>query len=248
MLPITLERATRSGQMLLSAGKEYVCFMKLHADVSEEKVREVLQSFVGTITQMPPVKSAVKRQLRERNIYYLNVLETDGRNVLFRVGSQAGTYIRTICVDAGKKLGIGAHMQQLIRTKAGPFTDKDWVTLQDLQDAYSFWKEDGDETLLRKYVTPFEKAAEHLPKVWVFDSAVHTICSGAEVYVSGISRFNTVQPKERVAIMTLKGELIGLGAAAMETGEIQHLQKGVAVKPDAIFMDRNVYPKQEKKA
>ncbi len=151
------------------------------------------------------------------------------------------------CTDFGRKLEIGAHMQQLIRTKAGPFTDKDWVTLQDLQDAYSFWKEDGNEILLRKYVTPFEKAAEHLPKVWVFDSAVHTICSGAEVYVSGISKFNPIQAKERVAIMTLKDELIGFGTAAMETEEIWHLQKGVAVKPDAIFMDRNAYPKQERK-
>ncbi len=221
--------------------------MKLHADVPEKEILAVLQGFIGEVTQMPPVKSAVKRQLRQRNIYYLDVLEINGRNILFKVGCQAGTYIRTLCVDAGKKIGVGAHMQQLVRTKAGSFTDQDWVTLQDLQDAYAFWKEDGDETSLRKCITPFEKAAEHLPKVWVFDSAVHAICSGAEVYVSGISQFNPVHLKEYIAIMTLKGELIGLGTAAMETEEIQHLQKGVAVKPYAIFMDRNVYPKPEKK-
>ncbi|MDO8556317.1 MAG: RNA-guided pseudouridylation complex pseudouridine synthase subunit Cbf5 [Nanoarchaeota archaeon] len=243
VLPVTLDKATRAGQTLLTAGKEYICLLKLHDDRTPEEITKAVQAHLGTITQMPPVKSAVKRQFRQREIYYINILEIEGRNVLFQVGCQAGTYIRTLCVQIGKYLKTNGHMQQLVRTKAGPFTMHDAVTLHDLQDAYMFWKEEGTEAGLRKTIQPYERTATHLPKIWVFDSAVHAICNGAEVYVSGISKFNPVQPGERAAIMTLKGELIGLGMTAMETEEIMHLQKGVAIKTDAVFMDKSLYPK-----
>ncbi|MDO8628169.1 MAG: RNA-guided pseudouridylation complex pseudouridine synthase subunit Cbf5 [Nanoarchaeota archaeon] len=244
VLPITLEKATRVGQALLKAGKEYICYMKLHNDKTEKEIREAINKFVGTITQMPPVKSAVKRQLRDRDIYYLEILEIAGRNVLFKVGCQAGTYIRTLCVDIGKQLGIGAHMQQLVRTKAGPFTYETWKTLHDLQDAYINWKEEGKEEQLRACITPYEKAVDYLPKIWVFDSAVNPICNGAEVYVTGISKLTPLQPGALTAIMTLKNELIGLGIAQLETEEALKLERGVAVKTDAIFLDKELYPKQ----
>ncbi|HLD12618.1 MAG TPA: RNA-guided pseudouridylation complex pseudouridine synthase subunit Cbf5 [Candidatus Nanoarchaeia archaeon] len=246
VLPITLEKATRVGQALLKAGKEYICYMKLHDDKPETEIRKAFEKFLGTITQMPPVKSAVKRQLRDRKIYYLDIMEIDGRNVLFKVGCQAGTYIRTLCVDIGKNLGTNAHMQQLVRTKAGPFTYETWKTLHDLQDAYINWKEDGNEKKLRACITPYEKAVDYLPKIWVFDSAVNPICNGAEVYVTGISKFNPLEPKQLTAIMTLKNELIGLGISHMDTDEILKLERGVAVKTDAVFLDKDLYPKQQR--
>ena len=123
VLPITLEKATRVGQALLKAGKEYICYMKLHDDKPATTIREAINKFLGTITQMPPVKSAVKRQLRDRDIYYLEILEIEGRNVLFKVGCQAGTYIRKLVHDIGASLGCGAHMAELRRTKAGPFKE-----------------------------------------------------------------------------------------------------------------------------
>src|SRR5438477_611397 len=84
------------------------------------------------VNELPPVKSAVKRQLREREIYYIDVLEVEGREVLFRMGCQAGTYVRKWCHDVGEKLGVGANMAELVRTKAGPFKAKTMVTLQDV--------------------------------------------------------------------------------------------------------------------
>ena len=123
VLPITLEESTKIVKVLLNAGKEYVCAMRLHSDSSRHKIGEALSKFVGEIYQRPPVKSAVKRQLRTRRIYYINLLEVDNRDVLFKVGCEAGTYIRKLCHDIGEVLGLGAHMLELRRTKSGIFDE-----------------------------------------------------------------------------------------------------------------------------
>ena len=94
VLPTGLGDAARALQVILVAGKEYVALMKLHKEVEEKKIREVCKSFVGEISQMPPLRSAVKRVRRTREVYYLEILEIQGTEVLFRVGCEAGTYIR----------------------------------------------------------------------------------------------------------------------------------------------------------
>src|SRR3989338_9748993 len=86
VLPIALGSSTKAVQALLTAGKEYICIMHLHTDLPEEKVRKACNSFIGRIKQMPPLRSSVKRQQRYRKIYYLDILEIQGRDVLFRVG------------------------------------------------------------------------------------------------------------------------------------------------------------------
>ena len=142
VLPIGIDYATRAIQLLLGADKEYVCLMHLHEKISEAKIRNILKEFQGKIFQTPPLKSAVKREMRVRNIYYVNILEIDGQDVLFKIGCEGGTYIRKYCHDIGEALGIGAHMAELRRTKSGPFTeDETLTTLQDLTDAYHIWKE-----------------------------------------------------------------------------------------------------------
>ena len=78
VLPIATGRATRVVQMLLTAGKEYVCIMHIHKQVDEALMRKELMSLVGVIEQMPPVKSAVKRQLRkEMSIMLIFLMLTD---------------------------------------------------------------------------------------------------------------------------------------------------------------------------
>lgn len=97
-LPVALGRGTRVVQSLLTAGKEYVCLMHIHDEFDESKLRQVIEEkFTGKIKQLPPIKSAVKRQHRYRKIYYFEILEVKGQDVLFVVGTQAGTYIRKLC-------------------------------------------------------------------------------------------------------------------------------------------------------
>ncbi|MBW2966440.1 RNA-guided pseudouridylation complex pseudouridine synthase subunit Cbf5 [Candidatus Woesearchaeota archaeon] len=98
ILPIALGDATRALQVLLLADKEYIGIMRLHKDVDKKKMFEVCKVFIGEVTQLPPVRSAVKRVRRKRQIYYLDILQIKGREVLFRVGCESGTYVRTLCL------------------------------------------------------------------------------------------------------------------------------------------------------
>ena len=245
ILPVALGRGTRVVQSLLVAGKEYVCLMRLHKDIAKADVLKVLEQFTGKIKQLPPVKSAVKRQWRYRNIYYNEFLDMEGRDVLFKVGCQAGTYIRKLCTDMGASLGCGAHMQELRRTKAGPFfEDATLVTLHDLADAMAFYKDDHDESYLRKAIQPLESAVRHLPKVYVLDTTVESISQGATLKVKGIASVEAnIQVGEMVAIMTLKGELVAVGEAFMISKDMAKKDHGVAVKSSQVFMQPGVYPK-----
>ena len=74
---------------------------------------------------------------------YFKIIEIEGREVLFRTAVQAGTYIRKLCHDIGKKLGVGANMRELRRTRAGPFTQTH--TLQEINEAWQYYKETGEE-------------------------------------------------------------------------------------------------------
>lgn len=245
VLPVAIGRATRVVEVLLNAGKEYTTIMHLHKEADEEAIRKVCNQFVGKIKQLPPIKSSVKRRERYRKVYYLEILEIDDKDVLIKVGTQAGTYIRKLIHDIGAAIGTGAHMAELRRTKSGPFNDHNVYTLQDLADAYHFYKE-GNEKYLKQVILPVEKAAEHLAKVWVYDTAVDTICHGASLKAPGVVKVESdIQEGERVAMMTLKNELIGIGDAKMISKDMINSERGVAVKTDKVFMLPGTYPKIE---
>lgn len=245
ILPVALNKATKAIRALIHAGKEYICVMRLHGEVDEEKIRKVCEEFVGPIYQRPPLKSSVKRVVRIRTIYYIDVLEVSGKDVLMRIGCQAGTYIRKLCHDIGLVLGVGAHMQELRRTRSGPLKeDETLVTLYDLQDVYETWIEERDETPLRKAILPVERAVEHLPKIIIRDSAVDAICHGADLAAPGVLRLETgIKRGSLIAIMTQKGELVALAKAEMTSNEILEADKGIVAKTERVIMDRGTYPK-----
>ena len=242
VLPIALGRSTRIVQALLSAGKEYVGIMHLHREVEESKLKETIKKyFIGKIQQLPPIKSSVKRQLRQRTVYYFEILEIDGKDVLFKVGTEAGTYIRKLIHDIGQKLNCGAHMAGLRRTKAGPFDESTLLTLHELTDAYYFWREESNENFIRKIIQPVEDGVKHLPKIWVFDTTVKSLCHGVDLKVPGISKLNDkIAKDEIVAIMTLKDELVALGTAQMNFEEMLG-EKGIAVQTEKVFMVPGIY-------
>ncbi len=242
VLPIALGRATRIVQFLLKSGKEYVGMMHLHKDINEDLIRKTADELVGKIKQLPPIRSAVKRELRTREIYYLKILEINGKDVLFKIGSEAGFYVRKFCHDFGLKLKTQAHMSQLVRTKVAKFNDKNWKTLHDLKDSYEFYK-NGKEEYIREVILPIERAVEHLPKIWVHDSCVSTLCHGADLSIPGISKYNNFDENETAAIMTLKNELICLGNSLVNHEYIKNNDKGKIVKVNKVFMDVNLYPK-----
>lgn len=242
VLPIALGKATRIVQTLLKTGKEYVAIMHLHREIEPKEIEETTKKFLGKIDQLPPKRSAVKRQLRKRQIYYFNILEIDGRDVLFQVGTEAGTYIRKLIHDIGLRLGTKAHMAELIRTKVGPFNESTMFILHDLKDAYEFYKE-GDEKELRKIIQPIENAIQHLPKIWVVDSVAASLCYGANLGIQGIVKLESdIKQKEMVAILTLKNELVCIGKSRFTSEEIMQKEGGNVLINMKVFMDRDVYP------
>ncbi|NYB52764.1 MAG: RNA-guided pseudouridylation complex pseudouridine synthase subunit Cbf5 [Methanobacteriaceae archaeon] len=244
VLPIGIDTATRAIQLLLEAPKEYVCLIHLHENVDEAKIRDILGEFTGKIFQTPPMRSAVKRELRVRTIYYVNILEIDGQDALFKIGCQAGTYIRKYCHDIGEALGCGAHMAELRRTRVGNFKEDETLkTLQDLTDAYHYWKEDGNEAPLRECVLPMEQSASHLKKIVVRDSAVDALCHGADLASGGILQYSEgIKKNETVAVLSLKGELVASGRALANSSEIERAEKGIMVDIKKVFMEPGTYP------
>ncbi len=236
--PVALGKATRITQFLLKAPKEYVCLMHLHQEVEEKALQETIQKFTGKIKQLPPIKSAVKRELREREIYEVEVLEIKGQDVLFRIKCQAGTYIRKWVHDFGQSLGTGAHMAELRRTQAGPFTEQDnVVTLNDLQDAIYFYRQENNPTLLQHCLQPIEQALRHTAKCWILDTSITSVSHGRDLAIPGISKLENFRKGEIVAVMSLQDELVAMGEALLSAVEINTQEKGLAIKVKKVFVD-----------
>jgi H/ACA ribonucleoprotein complex subunit 4 len=245
ILPIALQGATKIIQALLLSGKEYICVTRLHKQMQENRIKEVLQEFQGTIYQRPPLRSSVKRRLRTRKIYYIDLLEISGREILFKVGCEAGTYIRKLSYDVGEVLGCGAHMQELRRTRAGPLTEQDnLVTLHDVSYYYAQWQQTNNEKPLRHFIQPMEKSLQLLPKIIIRDSAVDAICHGANLAAPGILALETdIAQDDSIAILTQKGEAVALAKALKSTEETIKMSHGLIAKPQSVLMPRGIYPK-----
>ncbi len=161
---------------------EKVMEKQVDEDIDFGKIKEILQSLSGEIEQVPPMYSAVKvngkklyeyarqgiqveRPKRKVTIYELellnkeDVLRKENPVFSFRVRCSKGTYVRTLAVAIGEKLGYPAHMSSLIRTASGPFSLSDCVTFEDLENA---------ESPLDNFLFPLEKGISHFPK-WTVD-------------------------------------------------------------------------------
>jgi tRNA pseudouridine55 synthase len=156
--------------------------------LTEAALRKILPRFTGEIDQVPPMVSAVHHE--GRRLYELAragvTVERAPRRVTihaiaasdFAVGARAeatlrvvcggGTYIRTLCADIGKALGLPAHMRSLVREAVGPFRREDALTLENLAEA-------GAAAIL-----PMERALD-LPAVAVSDADAARLAQGQAV-------------------------------------------------------------------
>ncbi len=246
ILPVGLDSGTRINPALSKADKEYIFEIKLNHERPEEKVREVLQGFEGTNKQVPPEKSAVKKQEREREVYEIELIEKEGKKILGRVKCESGFYVRVLAEQLGENLDTEAEMTELRRTIQGGLEEQDLNTLQEVVDAYKFYTQDNNEEALREVLNPIERAVTHLRKIVVKDSAVNAVANGSNLGSSGISKLQgNISEGETVAVVTLKGELIALGSAKassqnMFDSEIE------AVNINNVYMDPGIYPKRWK--
>jgi H/ACA ribonucleoprotein complex subunit 4 len=246
VLPIALGDSRKIVQALLHSGKEYICIMKLHGEAKKEHIIKLMIEFEDQIFQKPPLRSSVKRQLRTRRIYYIDFIQKDGRNVLFRVGCEAGTYIRKLCFDIGEILGCGAHMQELRRIRAGPFSENQssFTTLHEVAYWFAEWKEKKDPDILQRFIYPMETALELTPKIIVRDSTVDALCHGARLTAPGVLSVDSGIKKDTfLAIFTLKGEAIALAKSLHSTETILEMDHGSVATLERVLMPRGTYPR-----
>ncbi|MCR8630765.1 tRNA pseudouridine(55) synthase TruB [Paenibacillus radicis (ex Xue et al. 2023)] len=163
--------------------------------LSQAQVEEVISSFVGEIEQVPPMYSAVKvdgkrlyelarqgleveRKSRKVTIYKIDILQMDldlpCPEIRFHVQCSKGTYIRTLCVDMGKKLGYPAVMSDLVRTSTGSIGPEQCLTLEQIQ------QEMLQGTLAEKLI-PAQRALAHLPSVNLTDEQARRALLGQKV-------------------------------------------------------------------
>jgi H/ACA ribonucleoprotein complex subunit 4 len=186
VLPVALNRACKLTGYFLGEDKEYVGIMRLHEEVELEKIRGIIkEKFIGKITQMPPVKSRVKRQDRERKIYSFELLEKIDKDVLFQVKCEGGTYIRKLIDDLGKEMGIGAHMLELRRISAGIFNEEDKeypsIKLYNFEKAVNEY-ENGNDKLLREMIIPGEIVGKAYSFFEIKDENLKQILTGKPIY------------------------------------------------------------------
>ena len=222
VLPIALGRACKLTGYFLGHDKEYVGIMRIHDEIELDDIRKMIKKkFMGKIKQTPPLKSRVKIQEREREIKRFDLIEKEGKDILFHTEVQGGTYIRKLIDDLGKELGIGAHMLELRRVRAGIFSEeaKEFINLYELEKA--------SEEELRKLITPGEEALkEIMPSIEVKPERVEKFYAGNLIY-----REDVISDKD-----IREGELVVVFSKKVFVGVYRVIHEGLKfAKPEFVF-------------
>ncbi|MCP4715220.1 MAG: tRNA pseudouridine(55) synthase TruB [Deltaproteobacteria bacterium] len=163
---------------------------------SSDRVSAVIQEFCGELLQTPPMYSALKRNgvplyklarrgewverpQRPITIYAIEALAIEVPDITFRVVCSHGTYVRTICYDIGRRLGCGAHMTALERTRNGTFHIRHAVSLEELETR-------DREELIRQYLIPAKDALQGVPELAVDDVVARKIRNGIQITVQDL--------------------------------------------------------------
>lgn len=193
ILGITTDTGDAAGRVLS---------VKSAAEVTSLQVEAILRSFVGGYSQVPPMASAVRvggkrlyelaragrtveRPTRMVQIHRLEVIYADGwgtdhPRVLVEVECSKGTYVRSLAVDIGARLGCGAHVSFLLRTSVGRFTVAESYTLEELGGLAAHGS-------LERAIIPIDEALSHLPAITVRPSAVKAVRHGSRLYPPGVA-------------------------------------------------------------
>ena len=241
VLVVLLGPAVRLSEYVSASDKRYQAIIRLGSstdtydsegevlstspvEISEEQFEETLQTFIGTIEQVPPPYSAVKVKGRKAyemaregeevdleprtiQVHSLELLEWAPPEAVVDVYCSSGTYVRSLAHDLGEKLGCGAHLIGLRRTKSGRFTLRDAVQLNKLREAFT----DGS---WYKYLIPAAEALTDWKAVELTDEQVDAIRHGHRIPADATMG-------SMVRGISEQGELVALLGLVEETSEWQ---------------------------
>ena len=242
LLPICFGEATKFSGFLLEADKHYqaVCTLGMITTTGDaegetlethstegiefEQVTQVVQAFVGTIQQIPPMHSALKRQgqalyklarqgqvverlPRNITIYEIVLHGLVANQLTLEVHCSKGTYIRTLAEDIGKALGCGAYLSALHRTKVGHYHDMtDLTTLEQV-------RQQGKEETLDQFLIPMHSILAHYPQVVLSTDMTYYIRQGHPVQVAH------APTKGLVKLFSNNNNFLGIGEV-LEDGRV----------------------------
>jgi H/ACA ribonucleoprotein complex subunit 4 len=202
VLPIALNRACKLTGFFLGEDKEYIGIMRIHEEVSLKELDKIIkEKFLGKIKQTPPKRSRVKRQEREREIKKFELLEENGKDILFLADVQGGTYIRKLIDDLGKETKTGAHMLELRRVRAGIFTEDKSVNLYDFEKSVEEY-ENGNEELLRKIIIPAEIVGEVYEAVEIKKDNLTKIFTGKPLHNKDLIKKQKIETGKIISIFS----------------------------------------------
>ncbi|MBO3376139.1 tRNA pseudouridine(55) synthase TruB [Clostridium perfringens] len=207
VLPVCLGKATKIIDYIMENKKVYRVNLKLGmvtdtydlegevlreedaSHITKDEILNCINSFVGTIDQVPPMYSALKqngvrlyelarqgievhREARKITIYSIENIKIESNdNIQMDICCSKGTYIRSLCYDIGEKLNVGATMTALERIQNGTFTKEEAINIEDLT-----------EELLEKHIISIEKALDSFEKITVNEKFGKLLRNGVKVF------------------------------------------------------------------
>lgn len=208
--------------------------------LTEEVVRNTVMSFVGDYMQVPPMYSALKvngkklyelaregveieRKARPVSILDIQIKVIDLPRVRMEVSCSKGTYIRTLCHDIGMKLGCGACMEELIRTKVSRFEIKDSLTLAQVQEL----KEEGK---LNEILVPIDEMFANYEAVTLKEEFMTFIYNGNVFYPKHLKEHIKLEDGKMVRVYDGQGQFIAI---------YKFLKEKYLFKIEKMFFDKN---------
>lgn len=228
LLGVTTDTQDMSGKVL--ENKQVSC--------TQEEAREAVLSFIGEYDQIPPMYSAIKvngkklyelarngieieRKPRRVEISHIEILECSLPEIHFRVSCSKGTYIRALCADIGDKLGCGAAMKSLIRTRVGTFVIEEAWKLSEVEKMVAEGK------LLEHVIAPDRVFMEY-PKVKVKSVFEKALANGNKLGLNQVTfeKENTLQEGELIRVYN-SGDIF--------TGVYTYMAEEKCLKPYKMF-------------
>ena len=237
VLPVCLGAGTKLCDYLTDSGKIYRCVLLLGEDydteditgellakaevnVSKEEIRACAESFIGELSQLPPMYSAVKvngkklcdyaragkeveRKPRQVTIYAIDVEKIELPYVTMKITCSKGTYIRTLCREIGEKLGCHGCMASLERIYTGGFSIEEAKTIDEIEKY-------RDEGRLEEIIYGVDYFFKDLPRA--------VIAKESELYASN---GNPMMKKEFAYLPKEVSDAIAGGKNTPENNEIQ---------------------------
>ncbi len=207
------------------------------SDIDKASIKKVLKSFEGRIQQLPPMYSALKhkgkplyklaregveieRKPREVSIKYIELLDIKIPYVTFRTLCSKGTYIRTLCDDIGRELGVGAHLSELERTEIGQYKLDNSLSLSELKSISQ-----GEE--IDKGIYTMDEALSWLPEFRIDETMLKRVMHGNPVELNLRTDFSDdLKSASGIRIKSADGDLLAIGRFS----EVKNM-----IKMDVVF-------------